>query len=264
MIKIIAFLDIFYILHFVNKYLVNRYQITSEELKSLIIYALTLIILVSLISIIFNRFVAADLKLLIIINLFFYLCLNYSKLTIYFFFNNFNFIKSIPNYSFVSFVLFFTISSFLLMKIDAEKILKPLIVFNLITILLTNFQFTYTNENSYISEEELSDKYQLSEKPDIYYIVFDGYPNFDIAQKLYDYDSENIRSIFQKNTITINNLSTSPYGRTTYTLASIFEGKYLFNPPEVSFVDRKKNIRKLHVRKHFYRKYLERKWLQHI
>ena len=68
------------------------------------------------------------------------------------------------------------------MKIDAEKILKPLIIFNLITILLTNFQFTFTNEDSYISEKELSDKYQLLEKPDIYYIVFDGYPNLDVAQ----------------------------------------------------------------------------------
>ena len=48
------------------------------------------------------------------------------------------------------------------------------------------------------------------------------------------------RLIFQKNNITINSLSTSPYGRTTYTFASIFEGKYLFNPPEVSFADRKK------------------------
>ena len=240
MIRIIALLDIFYILHFVNKYLVNRYQITTEELKSLIIYALTLIILISLISIIFNRFVTADLKLLIIINLFFYLCLNYSKLTIYFYFNNINFIKNIPNYAFVSFVLFFTICSFLLMKIDAEKILKPLIVFNLITILLTNFQFTFTNEDSSISKEELSYKYQLLKKPDIYYIVFDGYPNLDVAQELYDYNSENIRLIFQNNNITINSLSTSPYGRTTYTFASIFEGKYLFNPPEVSFADRKK------------------------
>lgn len=240
MIKIIALLDTFYILHFLNKFLVNRYQITSEELNSLIIYALTLLLLVSIISIIFNRFVTDDLKLLIIINLFFYFCLNYSKLTIYFYFNNFNFIKSIPNYAFVSFLLFFTFSSFLLMKVDVEKIIKPLIIFNLITIFLTNFQFPFVNEDSYISKKELSDDYQLLEKPDIYYIVFDGYPNLDVAQELYGYDTENIRLIFQNNNITINDTSTSPYGRTTYTFASIFEGKYLFNPPEVSFEHRKK------------------------
>ena len=239
MIKIIAVLDVFYILHFLNKYLVNRYQITPEELKSLIIYALVLISLISLISLIFNRLVTSDLKLLVIINLFFYLCLNYSQLTVFFYFNNFNFFKSIPNYAFVSFVLLFIISSFLLIKIDVKKIIKPLIVFNLITISLTNFQFTFGNEDAYISDKELTYEYQLLEKPDIYYIVFDGYPNLDVAQELYDYDSENIRSIFQKNNITINDLSTSPYGRTTYTFASIFEGKYLFNPPEVNFVDRK-------------------------
>jgi len=188
MIKIIAVLDVFYILHFLNKYLVNRYQITPEELKSLIIYALVLISLISLISLIFNRLVTSDLKLLVIINLFFYLCLNYSQLTVFFYFNNFNFFKSIPNYAFVSFVLLFIISSFLLIKIDVKKIIKPLIVFNLITISLTNFQFTFGNEDAYISDKELTYEYKLLEKPDIYYIVFDGYPNLDVAQELYDYD----------------------------------------------------------------------------
>lgn len=240
MIKTIAFLDVFYILHFLNKFLINRYQITLEELKSLVIYALTFIILASLISVVFNKIFTSDLKLLIIINLFFYLCLNYSKLTIYFYFKNFNFIKSFPNYAFFTFIFFFAIVSFLLIKIDSEKIIKPLIIFNLITVVLTNFQFTISNEESYILKNELSTEYQLLEKPDIFYIVFDGYPNLDVAQELYGYDSEKIRLTFQSNNISINDLSTSPYGRTTYTFASIFDGKYLFNPPEVSFEDRKK------------------------
>lgn len=240
MIKIISLLNVFYILHFANIYLVNRYQITSEELKSLIIYAFIFILLVSLISVSLNKIVTADLKPIIIINLFFYLCLNYNKLTLYFYFKNFNFIKSIPNYAFFSFVMFFAVSSFIVMQIDIEKIVKPLIIFNLLTLLLTNFQFTISNEESYLSKNELSTEYQLLEKPDIFYIVFDGYPNLDVGQEIYGYDSNNLRLTFQINNINVNEMSTSPYGRTTYTFASIFEGKYLFEPPEVSFEDRKK------------------------
>ena len=141
----------------------------------------------------------------------------------------------IPNYSFITYTLFVLVSCLLFLKINIEKIVMPSLVFYIILIFLINFPISPRNASTDNLQSNYYSDLQLNSKPDIYFILLDSYPNMNVAKQYYSYDTEKVYKLFNKNNIDIFEDSTAPYNKTIYTLSSIFEMQYLFQPPEMSF-----------------------------
>ena len=233
--KNLLIINSFFVLYFFNKYLLNRYQITIEEIRSLILFSLIIIFLLNFLNIAIYFLFGKKLKLIYLNSLLFAFFLNYGKITYFLYFNNFEFMMMIPNYSFITFILFVLISCLLFLKINTEKIVMPSLIFYIILIFLINFPISPRNASTDNLQSSYYSDLQLDSKPDIYFILLDGYPNLNVAKQYYSYDTEKVYKLFNENNIDIFEDSTAPYNKTIYTLSSIFEMQYLFQPPEMSF-----------------------------
>jgi hypothetical protein len=65
------------------------------------------------------------------------------------------------------------------------------------------------------------------EKPDVYYIILDGYARADVLNTLYGYDNSEFINALEQRGFTVTGLSRSNYPRTLLSLASSLNMKYL-------------------------------------
>lgn len=236
--KKIFLINTFFILHFLNKYLNNRYQITNEEIKSLVIFSIIYILFLNITNLFIYFIFSKRIEAIFIVSILFFISLYYGDITYFFYFNNFELIMRIPNYSFLTFVLIYIIIVLVSIRLKIYQNLNPYLFFYTLLIIFINFPISI-NENEVNREYTLEAMdYKFDKTPDIYYFLLDGYPNLKIAEDYYLYDSEKIYRLFNENNVEVFESSSAPYNRTIYALSSIFEMDYLFEPPEVSFRER--------------------------
>lgn len=66
-----------------------------------------------------------------------------------------------------------------------------------------------------------------AEKPDIFFVVFDGYTSSQCLKEEFSYDNSPTDSTFQANHFFVSRSSRSNYNATPFSLSSTFEGQYL-------------------------------------
>ena len=233
-----AKINLIFVLYFFNKYLLNRYQITPEEIKSLFIYSLIYIFLLNLANLLVYFFISKNETVIFVSSLCIFFFLFYGNITYFFYFNNFEIIMRLPNYSFFTYMTFLLVLCVAVYKFRLDTQINALLLFYSLFILLINFPIN--SEGSVYQDTERSSlkNLEFNEKPDIYFVVLDGYPNLDIAKKYYSYDVQKVYSLFNENNIEVFGSSTTPYNRTINTLSSLFEMEYLFLPPSMAFSER--------------------------
>lgn len=234
----IVIINTFFILYFLNKLLINRYQITQEETKSLLTYTLIFLVFFNIVNIFLYFISTKNPKILLLNSIWFFLFLNYGSITYFFYFNNFQILMKIPNYSFLCFVIISLLATFIVLNSKSDEWIKPLFIFYIFFIILINFPISINDESLDKIESTKNLNIEFNTKPDIYFVLLDGYPNLSIAEKLYSYDTGKIYELFQRNKIEVFKNATAPYSRTDNTLSSIFEMEYLFLPPRMSFGNR--------------------------
>ncbi len=236
--KKVLIINTFFILYFLNKFLINRYQITQDETRSLLIYTFIVLLFFNFINIISYFFITKNSKILLLNSIWFFLFLNYGSITYFFYFNNLEFLMKIPNYSFFSFIIIFLITTYVVVKLKTDEWIKPVLIFYILFVFLINFPVSFNGDSSNSSKFNENLNIEFHTKPDIYFVLLDGYPNLSIAEEFYSYDTDKIYELFHENNIEVFNNSTAPYNRTDNTLSSIYEMEYLFLPPEMSFRSR--------------------------
>ena len=231
-------LNSLFILYFLNKLLINIHQITQEETRSLLIYTLIFLIFFNIVNIFLYFFLTKKLKILLLNSIWFYLFLNYGSITYFFYFNNFQSLMKIPNYSFLSFMVILLFTTFIVIKSKSDEWIKPVFIFYILFTIMINFPISFNEESLEIIKATQNQNIKFNTKPDIYFVLLDGYPNLTTAEKLYSYDVDKIYELFQTNSIEVFEDATAPYNRTENVLSSIFELEYLYLPPKMSFRNR--------------------------
>lgn len=223
-------------------YIKNYYIIDKSEKNYLLYFSLYTFGFFLLINYIFKNknLITSSLALI------YFVSFNYKNVTDFAVENAPPLISKIPNYAFI--VWFLILSSFLILNLfylERDFYKNFLIIFFFISIInslyiLNNSQIkvdqAYLETQTFDYEDSI--EVEFKKKPDIYIVVFDGMANLETAKKYYDFNSEETRNILQNIDYSINEYSTSPYGQSIPTMASILNLKYLFNKEIVSFSER--------------------------
>lgn len=83
---------------------------------------------------------------------------------------------------------------------------------------------------------------ETGDKPDIYYIILDGYARADVLQELYGYDNSEFRQGLQQRGFYLAEQSTANYNQTALSLASSLNMKYVNYLTEEMGVENKKRL----------------------
>ena len=227
-------------LPFVHLLIINIYQITQDELLKLSFFAFLYLIFFNTINYFFKKFkfIKNTEYLAVII---FYLSFNYSNITIYIYFQAFDFIKFIPNYSFLTFIFLMC----MLLLFSTKPIFNKLFEFAtytylifIVVISLNSISTGQTETVSDIKDQTFYENIDLKAKPDVYFIIFDGLPSLGTMEKFYDYDTSDFNNLINKNNLVNYSLATSSFGRTTYSMSSLFSLEYVFQDGNISFSNR--------------------------
>lgn len=151
-------------------------------------------------------------------------------------------LKNIHRYLALFYVTLFSII-FLLFYKSKRKFISVNYALNLIIVglfiwngaLLLLYQLKNKNTNSIISNKNLetlqnnffiSNHNILNDKPDIYFIVLDGYANENVLKKYYSYDNSEFINLLRKNDFKIIDSCSSNYYGTLLSLSSTLNIKY--------------------------------------
>jgi|SRR5690554_4613938 len=101
------------------------------------------------------------------------------------------------------------------------------VYFNLITIifLITEVISFVTSEAAGVSLKEkieITSNEEVNEKPDIYFILLDGYTGFKGLKKLWNYDNNELKKFFNENDIFFAENAKCVYNVTNYSMVSTF------------------------------------------
>ncbi len=227
---------------FIQLFLINLFQVRRNETYKLLVFAFLYLILFNICRFLFKRFVHINNSEYFMLILF-YLSFNYSNITIFIYFEAFDFIKFIPNYSFFLFVVLLL----LMLVVSRVDFFNRLFEFSTLTyfVFLIIIGFNSANLNSL--SENSADNFEINEynnivfekKPDIYFVIYDGLPSLSTMEKFYDYDTSNFKTLFNNNELNNYRLATSSYGRTTYTMSTLFNMNYIFKDGDVAFSERR-------------------------
>tara|TARA_B000000565_G_scaffold252151_2_gene226833 strand:+ start:108 stop:560 length:453 start_codon:yes stop_codon:yes gene_type:complete len=123
---------------FFQLYIVNFFQIRIAETIKLFIFAGIYLLLFNISRIAFNRYfrIKNTEYFLVII---FYLSFNYSNITIFVYFEAFDAIKYIPNYSFFSFLILTVLLLLVSTRSFFDKLFEYLILFYVVFVVLISF-----------------------------------------------------------------------------------------------------------------------------
>ncbi len=238
--KSFIFQNILVLLPFIHLYIINRFQITTTETINLIIFSSIYILLFNICRFILLRYQVFK-KLEYSAVVIFYLIFNYSNITIFIYFEAFDIMKSIPNYSFVSFVALLTLSIYFSRYKSFNRALEFFTVSYSIFVIILFINSLSSNvdlDKSFSKTSEDYLKIEFLEKPNIYFVMYDGLPSLQTMDKYYEYDTDNFLNLIEQNKLHNYNLSTSSFGRTHYTVSSMLNMDYIFEDGEVDFVDR--------------------------
>ncbi len=104
-----------------------------------------------------------------------------------------------------------------------------LLVYCLFDVVLLSIKYFNSNQK-YLSAKVAFDTTLVTSKPDIYYLLFDGYPGFTSLQTAFGYQSDSIKSFFNKNKFTVLPAYAN-YNFTYYSMSSVFNMEYVKNIP---------------------------------
>ena len=187
-----------------------------------------------LIWIFLNLFIKNKYKSSIITSVFFLLFFSYGHLiTVSRGFVENTFDINADLYFSVNFILVLLIVSYLIMKSN-KKFLSSnaalnfialiLLVYPIFIIVRTESSKTRKQVHTLNKENNLNDD---KKKPDIYYIILDGYGRSDVLRSVYGYDNENFLSELEKRGFFIARKSRANYAQTLLSLCSTLNMKYL-------------------------------------
>ena len=238
--KKILLQNLFVFIPFFQLYIVNFFQIRTAETIKLFIFAGIYLILFNISRSAFNRYspIKNSEYFLVII---FYLSFNYSNITIFVYFEAFDPIKYIPNYSFFSFLILTILLLLVSTRSFFNKLFEYLILFYVVFVVLISFNsigFGLQEKNIDTQVKNDYENINLESKPDLYFIIYDGLPSLDTMKQFYDYESIKFEKLFNENNLTNYRLATSSFGRTKYTMSSLFNMEYIFEKGDIPFSDR--------------------------
>ena len=78
----------------------------------------------------------------------------------------------------------------------------------------------------------------MNDKPNIYFVIYDGLPSLPTMELFYKYEISSFENLLKNNNIKKYTFATSSFGRTTYTMTSLFNMEYIFNDGDIPFEDR--------------------------
>ena len=200
---------------FFQLYIVNFFQIRIAETIKLFIFAGIYLLLFNISRIAFNRYfrIKNTEYFLVII---FYLSFNYSNITIFVYFEAFDAIKYIPNYSFFSFLILTVLLLLVSTRSFFDKLFEYLILFYVVFVVLISFNSIGFGLQEKNIDTQVKNDYiniNLESKPDLYFIIYDGLPSLETMEQFYDYDSIKFEKLFNENNLTNYGLATSSFGK---------------------------------------------------
>ena len=228
------------VLPFIHLFVINLFQIRTAEIVKLSLFATVYLLCFNLIRYLLIKFspIKNSEYFAVVI---FYLSFNYSNITIFIYFEAFDFMKVIPNYSFFSFLLL----SITLLIISTKKYFEKFLEFSTVTyvifILILSFNFINLDRdeaNSNFTKNSSYDNAELTSKPDVYFIIYDGLPSLPTMEKFYDYNTSKFDILLSENELNKYDLATSSFGRTQYTMSSLFNMEYIFQDGDIPFRNR--------------------------
>lgn len=101
-----------------------------------------------------------------------------------------------------------------------------LVVLPLINIIIGNFSRKVLLKNSLDSEISLT---EVQSRPNIYYIVLDGYGRSDVLDELYEYDNSELIGFLDKKDFFVAHEATTNYNATALSLAAALNVDYIDN-----------------------------------
>ena len=227
-------------LPFIHLFITNIFQIRVAEILKLSLFASLYLLFFNLIRYLLTKFSLiknSDYFAVII----FYLSFNYSNITIFIYFEAFEFIKVIPNYSFFSFIFLLIILLIISTKKYFEKLFEFSTVIYVFFILILSFNLInldWGGESPNLGKNSLYEEAELRKKPDVYFIIYDGLPSLRTMEIFYDYNTSKFENLFIENELTRYDLAASSFGRTQYTMSSLFNMEYIFQDGNIPFTER--------------------------
>ena len=157
----------------------------------------------------------------------------YTSWTKYYYYTFSGFILEINNFAFLTWLFFLVVGIVVILRLSKYESLRTF--FGIWTLLLlitpvTNFLYDYfeSNENTNkVMYEKNFENVIFNEKPDIYFILYDGLASLDTLNKYYDYKAEPLKKFLFQNKFFVAEKASSSYGTTNLSLATIFEAEYL-------------------------------------
>ncbi len=227
-------------LPFFHLFIINRFQIRISEIVKLSIFFIIYLVLFNIFRFLIDRyFPLKNSKYFAVI--IFYLIFNYSNITIFLYFKAFDFLKLIPNYSFTLFALLMVVLLIFSTKIYFEKLFE-FITLSYFVLLLMIFFNSFNLEIEETDHDQIDIDFQenivFNETPDIYFVIYDGLPSISTMEKFYEYDTNMFNKLLINNNLKNYKLATSSFGRTTYTMSSLFNMQYIFEDGDIQFTDR--------------------------
>lgn len=228
-------------LPFLHLLIINRFQIRTSEIIKLSVFLIFYLTFFNLSKFVLEKYIPLkNVEYFTVI--IFYLSFNYSNITIFIYFEAFDFLKVIPNYSFILFVLFLGLLLVISRKNYFEKIFEFITVSYFVLICLIFFNsinLTNTNTSEYKPQNQMfEDTVLMNDKPNIYFVIYDGLPSLPTMELFYKYEISSFENLLKNNNIKKYTFATSSFGRTTYTMTSLFNMEYIFNDGDIPFEDR--------------------------
>ena len=232
--------NLFIILPFIHLFVINLFQIRTAEIVKLSLFATLYLLFFNLIRYLLIKFspIKNSEYFAVII---FYLSFNYSNITIFIYFEAFDFIKVIPNYSFFSFILLLITFLIISTKKYFEKFLEFSTVTYVIFILILSFNLINLNgdeASSNLTKNSSYEDIELTSRPDVYFIIYDGLPSLPTMENFYDYNTSKFNILLTENELEKYDLAASSFGRTQYTMSSLFNMEYIFLDGDIPFTKR--------------------------
>ena len=155
----------------------------------------------------------------------------YTNWTKYYYYSFSGFLLEVNNFAFLTWSFVLLLGLILIIQLSKFEFVKIFLgSWTLLLLLspLTSFlsEYLIPNENEYSFEKNFSNV-SLNEKPDIYFILYDGLASLDTLDKYYQYNAEPLTNFLSQNNFYTAKEASSSYGTTNMSLATIFEAEYL-------------------------------------
>lgn len=144
--------------------------------------------------------------------------------------------SSLSSYTILLPLLFSSTVIWIIVLIRQQKFREKLVFyFNILLVIYCLYDVSilviksFGNKN--VTKEHIAfDNSKVTIKPNVYYLLFDGYPGYKTLEERFDYKNDSLYSFFQNNGFEILPTSAN-YNFTYFSMASIFNLDYLRNVP---------------------------------